>query len=62
VCLVVLVVKLISVKKNPKPIEGIDYFPPDAGKLISEIKAEKAQAGKTSASQKGKESESGKGE
>lgn len=52
VCLIVLIVKLISVKKNPKPIEGIDYFPPDAGKLISEIKAEKAQAAQGDASKK----------
>ena len=52
VCLIVLIVKLISVKKNPKPIEGIDYFPPDAGKLISEIKAEKAQAAQGNASKK----------
>lgn len=44
VCFIVLVVKLISLKKNPKPIEGVDFFPPDAGKLISEIKAEKALA------------------
>ena len=52
VCLIVLIVKLISVKKNPRPIEGIDYFPPDAGKLISEIKAEKAQAAQGDASKK----------
>ncbi len=42
VCAVILIVKLISHRKNPKPIEGIDFFPPDAGKMISEIKAEKA--------------------
>lgn len=43
VCAIILVVKLVKNHKNPQPIEGIDYFPPDAGKLISEIKAEKAQ-------------------
>ena len=42
VCTVVLAVKLIKVHKHPCQIEGIDYFPDDAGKLISEIKAEKA--------------------
>ncbi len=42
VCAVLLVVNLIKAKRNPKGIEGIDYFPEDAGKLISEIKAEKA--------------------
>ncbi len=43
-CAVTLVVKLVLNHKNPKPIEGIDFFPADAGKMISEIKAEKAQA------------------
>ena len=43
VCAMILVVKLVKNHKNPQPIEGIDYFPTDAGKLISEIKAEKAQ-------------------
>ncbi len=41
-CAIILIVKLIKLKKNPKPIEGIDFFPEDAGKLIGEIKAEKA--------------------
>lgn len=43
VCAIVLIVKLIMVHKHPQQIEGIDYFPADAGKLISEIKAEKAK-------------------
>ncbi len=42
VCAIVLVVNLAKLRKNPKPIEGVDYFPPDAAKYISEIKAEKA--------------------
>ncbi len=46
VCAVVLVVKLISSFKNPKPVEGVDCFPPDAAKMISEIKAEKAKFAK----------------
>ena len=44
VCAIVLVAKLIKVHKNPRGIEGVDYFPEDAGKLISEIKAEKDTA------------------
>ncbi len=44
VCAVILVVKLIKLHNNPQGIEGVDYFPPDAAKLISEIKAEKALA------------------
>ncbi len=42
VCTVILVVKLVKNHKNPQPIEGVDVFPEDAAKLISEIKAEKA--------------------
>ncbi len=42
VCAVILIIKLISVIKKPKPIEGVDVFPEDAAKMISEIKAEKA--------------------
>ncbi len=42
VCAVILIAKLIKLKKNPKLIEGVDFFPPDAAKMISEIKAEKA--------------------
>ena len=41
VCAVILAVKLIKLHKNPQPIEGVDYFPADAGKLLSEIRAEK---------------------
>lgn len=44
VCSVILIFKLCKLHKNPKPIEGIDYFPADAGKFISEMKAEKAKA------------------
>lgn len=43
VCTVVLIVKLMKLRKNPQPIEGVDFFPADAAKLISEIKAEKAE-------------------
>lgn len=43
VCAIVLVANLIKAHKNPRGIEGVDYFPEDAGKLISEIKAEKAK-------------------
>lgn len=43
VCAIVLAVNLIKVHKQPQQIEGVDYFPADAGKLISEIKAEKAK-------------------
>lgn len=42
VCALLLVVKLIRLRKNPQPIEGVDYFPKDAAKMLSEIKAEKA--------------------
>ncbi len=41
VCVIIMVLKLISLRKNPKPIEGVDFFPADAAKMISEIKAEK---------------------
>lgn len=52
VCAVLLAVKLVMHHKNPKPIEGVDFFPPDAAKLLSEIKAEKALAAKEDASSK----------
>lgn len=52
VCAVLLVVKLVMYHKNPKPIEGVDFFPPDAAKLLSEIKAEKALAAKEDTSSK----------
>ena len=43
VCSVILMGMLIKVKKNPVKIEGVDYFPPDAAKMRSEIKAEKSK-------------------
>lgn len=46
VCTVVLVTKLLKLRKNPQPIEGVDFFPEDAAKLLSEIKAEKAEKAK----------------
>ena len=46
VCTVVLVTKLLKLRKNPQPIEGVDFFPEDAAKLLSEIKAEKAEKSK----------------
>ena len=42
VCLALLVINLVKVKKHPQPIEGVDFFPPDAAKTIKEAKAEKA--------------------
>ena len=44
VCSIILVAMLIKVKKHPVKIEGVDYFPPDAAKMRSEIKAEKVKA------------------
>ncbi len=41
VCLVLLVVNLIRFKKNPKPIEGVDFFPEGSVKTLKEKKAEK---------------------
>lgn len=46
VCTVVLVTKLLKLRKNPQPVEGVDFFPADAAKLLSEIKAEKAEKSK----------------
>ena len=46
VCTVVLVTKLMKLRKNPQPVEGVDFFPEDAAKLLSEIKAEKAEKAK----------------
>lgn len=46
VCTVVLVTKLLKLRKNPQPVEGVDFFPEDAAKLLSEIKAEKAEKSK----------------
>lgn len=42
VCAVLLAINLIKVKKNPKPIEGVDFFPEGSAKMLKEIKAEKA--------------------
>lgn len=44
VCSVILVAMLIKVKKHPVKIEGVDYFPPDAAKMLKEIKEEKLKA------------------
>lgn len=43
VCGIMLTVLLIKYTKNPKPIEGIDYFPP---KTEKELAAEKKKLGK----------------
>lgn len=44
VCFVALVILMAKYTKHPKPIEGVDYFPEGAAKMIKEIKAEKAAA------------------
>lgn len=41
---VLLIINLIKVKKNPKPIEGVDFFPEGAARMLKEIKAEKTLA------------------
>ena len=41
VCAVLLVINLIKVKKNPKPIEGVDFFPEGSAKTLKEKKEEK---------------------
>ncbi len=38
VCLTLLLIKLRKYKKNPKPIEGIDYFPPKTEKELAALK------------------------
>lgn len=38
---VLLIINLIKVKKNPKPIEGVDFFSEGAAKMLKEIKEEK---------------------
>lgn len=43
VCLAVMIFKLIKLRKNPQPIEGVDFFPKDAAKYFREIKAEKEE-------------------
>ena len=42
VCAAILIINLIRVKKNPKPIEGVDFFPEGSAKTLKERKAEKA--------------------
>ena len=42
VCATILIINLIRVKKNPKPIEGVDFFPEGSPKTLKERKAEKA--------------------
>ncbi len=52
VCLILLVVLLVKYKKNPKPIEGIDYFPPKTEKELEaeeKLKAKKAEKAKRKA-------------
>ncbi len=41
VCATILIINLIRVKKNPKPIEGVDFFPEGSPKTFKERKAEK---------------------
>ncbi len=41
VCLSLLIAGLIKIKKNPQPIEGVDFFPPDAAETLKERKARK---------------------
>lgn len=41
VCAVLLVINLIKVKKNPKLIEGVDFFPEGSAKTLKEKKEEK---------------------
>lgn len=42
VCATLLIINLVKVKKHPKPIEGVDFFPEGAAKTLKEKKAEKA--------------------
>ena len=41
VCLALLIINIIKVKKYPQPIEGVDFFPADAAKTIKEAREEK---------------------
>ena len=60
VCLVILVINLIRVKKNPKPIVGVDYFPEGSAKTLKERKAERtARLAETAASKTEKDVENG---
>lgn len=52
VCFILLVVLIAKYKKNPKPIEGIDYFPPKTEKELAaeeKTKAKKAEKAKRKA-------------
>ena len=44
VCLVLFIIFTVKYTKHPKPIEGVDYFPPDAVKTKKERLAEAAAA------------------
>ena len=44
VCLVLFIIFTVKYTKHPKPIEGLDYFPPDAVKTKKERLAEAAAA------------------
>lgn len=60
VCLVILVINLVRVKRNPKPIEGVDYFPEGSAKTLKERKAEKlARLAENKASETVKDVENG---
>lgn len=55
VCLVLLVALTVKYKKNPKPIEGIDYFPEKTEKELAaeeKLKAKKAEKEKKKAVKK----------
>lgn len=52
VCFILLVALIAKYKKNPKPIEGIDYFPPKTEKELAaeeKAKAKKAERAKRKA-------------
>ena len=51
-CLALLVINLVKVKKNPQPIEGVDFFPADAAKTIKEAREEKAKKKESKAEEK----------
>lgn len=55
VCLALLVALTVKYKKNPKPIEGIDYFPEKTEKELAaeeKVKAKKAEKTKRKAAKK----------
>ena len=49
VCLLLLIVFLVKYTKNPKPIEGVDFFPP---KTEKELEAERKKEEKKAMKQK----------